>query len=61
MFFSSLTGTSINHATRVETNPSEVSVVVGESVVGNYFPLLGLRPSLGRLIGPEDAKSSVAV
>ena len=27
---------------------------VGELVTGNYFPLLGIRPELGRLLGPED-------
>ena len=27
---------------------------VGELVTGNYFPLLGIRPEAGRLLGPED-------
>jgi putative ABC transport system permease protein len=26
----------------------------GQLVAGGYFPLLGVRPSLGRLLGPED-------
>ena len=31
-----------------------VESLMGELVNGDYFPLLGLRPTLGRLIGPED-------
>ncbi len=27
---------------------------VGELVTGGYFPLLGIRPAMGRLLGPED-------
>ena len=32
----------------------EVERVEGESVSGNYFSLLGIAPTLGRLLGPED-------
>ena len=28
--------------------------VTGETVTGNYFRLLGIRPALGRLLAPED-------
>jgi len=40
--------------------------VDGEYVVGDFFPALGVKPAIGRLIGPEDdhvgaAKSAVAV
>jgi predicted permease len=28
----------------------------GEQVSGSYFPLLGVKPALGRLIGPDDDK-----
>ena len=31
-----------------------VESLMGEMVNGDYFPLLGLRPELGRLLGPED-------
>lgn len=31
-----------------------VERVTGETVTGNYFRLLGLRPALGRLLAPED-------
>jgi putative ABC transport system permease protein len=26
----------------------------GQLVTGDYFPLLGVRPALGRLLGPDD-------
>jgi putative ABC transport system permease protein len=44
----------------------EPEVVDGESVVGNFFPMLGLQPAVGRLIAPEDdrvgdPRSAVAV
>ena len=32
----------------------EAEAVEGEFVVGDYFPVLGMKPALGRLIGPED-------
>ena len=32
----------------------DVDLVLGETVTGNYFRLLGLRPLLGRLLAPED-------
>jgi predicted permease len=32
----------------------DVELVPGEYVVGTFFQALGLQPSLGRLIGPED-------
>src|SRR5208337_1859758 len=40
--------------------------VDGEYVVGDFFPVLGVKPVIGRLIGPEDdhigaARSAVAV
>ena len=40
--------------------------VDGEYVVGDFFPVLGVKPALGRLIGPEDdhagaVRSAVAV
>lgn len=31
-----------------------VETMMGELVNGDYFPLLGVRPVLGRLLGPED-------
>ncbi len=59
--FSSLTATSINYVTRIETSPSDPAVVVGESVAPNYFSSLGIHTAVGRLIGSDDADSPVAV
>jgi hypothetical protein len=44
----------------------EPETVNGEYVVGSFFPVLGIKPVIGRLIGPEDdhlgsADSAVAV
>jgi len=36
----------------------DVELVPGEYVVGTFFQALGLQPSLGRLIGPEDDRLS---
>jgi predicted permease len=33
-----------------------VETITGQLVNGDYFPLTGMRPQLGRLIGPEDDK-----
>ena len=32
----------------------EPETVMGEAVIGNFFPVLGVKPAIGRLIGPED-------
>lgn len=44
----------------------EPEIVDGECVAGTFFPVLGVKPAIGRLIGPEDdhagnADSTVAV
>ena len=39
---------------------SESEVVRGESVSGNYFPLLGIRPALGRLFSAADTLHAAA-
>ena len=39
----------------MRTAGSEPEITTGEYVAGNYFPVLGLKPAIGRLIGPEDA------
>jgi putative ABC transport system permease protein len=44
----------------------ETETLHGEAVVGNFFPLLGMKPAIGRLLGPSDdrmgaADSAVAV
>jgi predicted permease len=35
---------------------SDTEKVDGAYVTGNYFPVLGLKPALGRLLGPEDGR-----
>ncbi|MBL8176896.1 MAG: ABC transporter permease [Bryobacterales bacterium] len=60
--FSALTGTAIDNAVRLEVEGEEAQTAVGEYVVEDYFPVLGLRPGLGRLLGPGDQPdSAVAV
>jgi putative ABC transport system permease protein len=50
---------------RVRGEGLEAERVDGEYVVGDFFPTLGVKPAIGRLIGPEDdrmgAGSPVAV
>ena len=38
----------------------DVDLVMGETVTGNYFRLLGVRPVLGRLLAPEDDRPGAA-
>jgi predicted permease len=52
--FSALTGVSFDNIASVHVDDAETDIVVLENVVGNYFHVLGLKPALGRLIGPED-------
>jgi predicted permease len=59
--FSELTGTSFDNIARVRTEDSEPEVVVCEFVVGNFFPTLGVKPAIGRLIGSNDTFDKVAV
>ncbi len=35
----------------------DVNLVMGETVTGNYFQLLGVQPVLGRLLAPEDDRA----
>ena len=38
----------------------DIDLVMGETVTGNYFQLLGVRPMLGRLLAPEDDRPGAA-
>ena len=38
----------------------DVNLVMGETVTGSYFRLLGIRPVLGRLLAPEDDRPGAA-
>ncbi|HJT88853.1 MAG TPA: ABC transporter permease [Bryobacteraceae bacterium] len=49
------------------SSPREVSadgldpeIVDGETVSGNFFPVLGVEPAIGRLLGPEDDREGAA-
>src|SRR5258708_31365256 len=54
--FSGLIATS--GPARVKVHADETAF--GEYVTGNFFPVLGIKPAIGRLIGPDDG-SPVAV
>jgi predicted permease len=51
--FSGLIGADHSHF-NVRADGLEPETVDGDYVVGDFFPVLGLRPLIGRLIGPED-------
>jgi putative ABC transport system permease protein len=55
--FAALTGFSVDTQLGVRTGTAEPETVIGESVDGNYFQTLGLKPALGRSIGPEDVST----
>jgi hypothetical protein len=58
--FSELTGVSFDNIASVRADDTETDTVALEKVVGNYFRVLGLKPALGRLIGPEDVPADGA-
>ncbi len=37
---------------------SDPETLILETVPGNYFQVLGLKPAIGRLFGPEDVPAS---
>src|SRR5271170_1661917 len=50
-----LTSLAAEYPTKMNLASEEATErVPGELVSGNYFPLLGVRPRIGRLIAPED-------
>src|SRR5438046_1339603 len=56
--FTGITGMSFNNLAAVRAEGSDLETLILESVPGNYFRLLGLKPVIGRLIGPEDIPAS---
>lgn len=52
--FSALIGTSIDNRARLVAQGLEPLTGIRELVTGNYFGDLGVKPAVGRLIGPED-------
>lgn len=55
---SELTGVSFDNLATIRTEGSESETVTLENVLGNYFRVLGLKPAIGRLIGPEDVPAN---
>ena len=56
--FSGVTGMSFDNLASVHTEGSEPETLIQENVPGNYFRVLGLKPAIGRLIGPEDVPAN---
>jgi putative ABC transport system permease protein len=54
-----LIGSSPAHLT-VRAERFDPEIVDGEYVVSNFFPVLGVTPAVGRLIGPEDDATAAA-
>ena len=55
--YSALAGTAFNRALRLRFGDGATETVLGESVTGNYFEFLGLKPAVGRLLQPADIRS----
>jgi predicted permease len=55
--FSGLTGVQPRRL-HVRAQGIEPETVVGGRVAGNFFQMLGVKPAIGRLIGPGDAATS---
>ena len=53
--FSALIGTSIDNRARLDAPGLAPRIGISESVTGNYFADLGVKPAIGRLIGSEDS------
>src|SRR4051812_48937608 len=52
--FSALTGTAFDNIAPVRTEDGLEEPLVLEIALGNYFQVLGLKPEMGRLLGPGD-------
>lgn len=59
--FSALIGTSFDNLLRVQTEHGSRQRATGEYVTPNYFSALGVRPAMGRFIGPDDDPLSQSV
>jgi putative ABC transport system permease protein len=59
--FSVLIATSFDNRVRLAADPAETETGIAEYVTSNYFPDLGIKPALGRLIRPEGEGAQVAV
>src|SRR5437588_1830467 len=59
--FSALIATSAQTRFIVRGEGLEPESLNGEYVAGNFFPALGVKPALGRLIRPQDADGAVVL
>ena len=57
--FSDLTGASSSRF-QVSGEGLDPEIVDGEYVLGNFFPMLGVKPAIGRMISPEDDQMGAA-
>ncbi|MBM3796142.1 MAG: hypothetical protein FJW31_19260 [Acidobacteria bacterium] len=58
----SITGTGFDNLASLRTaEHGDPETMVLETVMGNYFAMLGVQPAAGRLVGPQDAGSRDAV
>ncbi len=58
--FSGITGMGFDNLAQVRTEGSGPETLILENVPENYFRVLGLKPAIGRLFGPEDVPVSGA-
>jgi len=56
--FSALTGMSFDNVASIRIDGSEPENRILENVPGNYFKTVGVKPAIGRLIGPQDVPVS---
>ena len=56
--FSDMTGVNFDNLAEVRTEGGEPETLILEGIAGNYFQVLGLKPAIGRLTGPEDVPAT---
>jgi putative ABC transport system permease protein len=56
--FSGITGMGFDNLAAMHTEGSDSETLIEESVPGNYFRVLGLKPAIGRWFGPADIPTS---
>src|SRR5580693_4374014 len=56
--FSGITGMGFDNLAQVRMPGSDPETSIEESVPGNYFQVLGLKPAIGRWFGPGDIPAS---
>ena len=56
--FSGITGMGFDNLAQVRLPGSDPETLILETVPENYFRVLGLKPAIGRMFGPEDVPAS---